>query len=154
MAAPSASDYRLAPPLVARLVGSYLVILAVVLFAATAVVALTGLSGDLLVVLLVVGVIGLFVLGWALRGRAAVLSLDSVGYRVRLVRGAGAKQARWSEVEDVVLAAPRDLPCIVLRLRDGRTTIVPIEALAAERDVVVDDVRDRLAARRPGPDPT
>ena len=91
----------------------------------------------------------IFALGAFLR-RTPVVHLDEAGYRVRLIRGAGVREARWKEVEDAVTATARDLPCVVLRLTDGRTTTIPVEALAADRD----DFRARPAvpsAAQPGP---
>jgi hypothetical protein len=142
----ASSDYRLAPLVTARFVGLYLVLLAVVVFAATALVAVTGLPTISLVVLLATGLVGLFVLAWALRVRTSVVHLDATGYRVALVRGAGVKQARWSEVEDAVTASVRGFPCVLIRLRDGRTTTIPVQALAADPDAFARDVRDRLRA--------
>ena len=139
------SDYRLSRPFVARLVGGYLVLFAVVVFVATAVVALTQvLPPDFLVVLLVVGLLGLVGLASWLRARAFVVRMDAGGYEVRMVRGAGVKQARWSEVEDVVTATPHDIPCVVLRLRDGRTTTIPVPALDVDREQFVRDLQQRL----------
>jgi hypothetical protein len=139
-------DYRLAPLVVARFVGAYLIAFALVILAATLVVAATGVSPDLLVVLLAVGLVGLFAVGWWLRSRVSVVRLTANGYRVRLVRGAGVKEARWSEVQDAVAAKPRDVPCVVLRLKDGRSTTIPVEVLAADKDDFARDVRDHLRA--------
>lgn len=141
---PAATDYRLAAPVVARLVGGYLVALAVLLLVATVVVALAGLGLDLLVLLLGAGLLGLFGLAWWLRSRLYVVRLTAAGYRVRMVRGAGVTEARWSEVEDAVAAEPRGVPCVVLRLKDGRSTTVPVTVLAVDKDVFARDVRDRL----------
>jgi len=152
MTSPPASDYRLAPLLIARFVGAYLVLLAVVVFAATAVVAAADLPGDVLVVLLVVGLVGLFVLAWVLRSRVTVVHLDESGYRVAVVRGAGVKQARWVDVEEAVTASPSGFPCVVLRLRDGSSTTIPVQALQGDPDDFARDVRSRLRAggRRDG----
>lgn len=145
MTAPATSDYRLSRPFVARFVGAYLVAFALVVFASTGLVAATdAVPPDLLVVLLAVGLLGLFALGWWLRARAFVLRLAPDGYEVRLVRGAGVKQAAWSEVEEVLTASPRDIPCLVLRLAGGRTTTVPVEALDVDREELVRVVQDRL----------
>jgi len=141
----TSSDYRLSPALGARLMGTLLVILAVALFAATALVALLHLPLDLLVVLAVVGLVGVFVVGYALR-KKYVVHLDDEGYRVRLVRGAGVTEASWKDVEEVVAASPRGIDCLVLRLSDGRTTTIPVSAVAADRDDLARDVRDH--ARR------
>jgi len=141
----TSSDYRLSPALGARLMGTLLVILALALFAATALVALLHLPLDLLVVLAVVGLVGVFVVGYALR-KKYVVHLDDEGYRVRLVRGAGVTEASWKDVEEVVAASPRGIDCLVLRLSDGRTTTIPVSAVAADRDDFARDVRDH--ARR------
>lgn len=146
MPSPAASDYRLAPLLIARFVGLYLVLLAVVVFAATAVVAAIGVPADVLVAVLVVGLVGLFVLAWFLRSRVTVAHLDERGYRVAFIRGAGVKQARWLDVEDAVTASPRGIPCVVLRLRDGGTTTIPVQALQGDPDDFALDVRSRLRA--------
>ena len=53
---------------------------------------------------------------------------------MRFVRGAGVKQARWGDVDDAVTADVAGAPCVVLRLKDGRTTSIPVEVLAVERD--------------------
>jgi hypothetical protein len=139
----SVTDYRLAPPVLARFVGSYLILLAVLLLAVTAVVALADGNPDIIVLVLVVGLLGLFGLAWWLRSRV-VVRLHDAGYRVRLVRAAGVTEARWSEVEDAVAATPRGIECVVLRLRDGRTTSIPVQLLAADKDDFARDVRDHL----------
>jgi hypothetical protein len=141
----TSSDYRLSPALGARLMGTLLVILAVALFAASALVALLHLPLDLLVVLAVLGLVGVFVVGYTLR-KKYVVHLDDEGYRVRLVRGAGVTEASWKDVEEVVAASPRGIDCLVLRLGDGRTTTIPVSAVAADRDDFARDVRDH--ARR------
>jgi hypothetical protein len=146
MSSPDASDYRLAPLLIARFVGLYLVLLAVVVFAATIVVAVADLPTIVLVVLLLLGLTGLFVMAWVLRSRVTVVHLDGTGYRVAMVRGAGVKEARWVDVEEAVTATPRGFPCVVIRLRDGGTTTIPVQALAGDPDDFARDVRDRLRA--------
>ena len=152
MSASDPSDYRLAPLLIARFVGFYLVVLAALLFAATAVVAAADLPTVSLVVLLGGGLVGLFVLAWWLRSRVSVVHLDTTGYRVTMVRGAGVREGRWSDVEDAVTAAVRGFPCVVLRLRDGRTTTIPVQALAVDPDDFARDVQERLrvGGRRTG----
>ena len=137
-------DYRMAPLVVARFVGAYLILFAALILAATVVVAVAGLGPDLLVVLLAAGLLGLIGLAWWLRARVSVVRLAPTGYRVRLVRGAGAKEGRWSEVEDAVAIQPQDVACVVLRLKDGRSTTIPVELLAADKDDFARDVRDHL----------
>lgn len=142
--ASAVSDYRLAPLVVARFVGMSLVGLALVMFVGTAVVATSGLNGDVLVVVLLVGVAGVFGLAWWLRSRAYVVRLGVDGYRVRLVRGAGVMEASWKDVENAATAEPRGLPCVVLHLVDGRTTTIPMDALIADREAFVRDLQDHL----------
>lgn len=137
------SDYRLSPAFGARLVGLLVVSLAVLVFLATAVVAVLNLHTVVLVPVALVVVAVVFALGAVLR-RTPVVHLDDTGYRVRLVRGAGVRQAGWREVEDAVTASPRDIPCVVLRLVDGRTTTIPVAALDADREEFVRDLQAHL----------
>jgi apolipoprotein N-acyltransferase len=136
--------YRLAPAVVIRLLGLALVGLALVLFVGTAVVAVTGLPLDGLVALVLACVVGCVALGWWLRSRAWVLRCTDDGYRVRLVRGAGVRQARWSAVEDAVTTYRHEVACVQLRLRDGRTTTIPVGVLAVDREQFVRELQGRL----------
>jgi hypothetical protein len=139
------SDYRLAKPVLVRLVGAYVVLLALVLLAVTGVVVLADASADALVLVLGIGVLGGLALAWWLRTRS-VVRLGETGYRVRLARGVGVAEARWTDVEDVVAASPRDIDCVVVRLRDGRTTTIPVQLVAADKDDFAHDVRRHLEA--------
>jgi hypothetical protein len=121
MAPPTTSDYRLSPALAARLVGLLLVVL-----------------------LAVLGLVSVFGTGFALTRRAYVVRLGEEGYRVRMIRGAGVTEARWKDVEDAVTTSPRGIDCVVLRLKDRRTTTIPVSALAADREAFVRDLRDHL----------
>lgn len=145
--APSASDYRLSPVLGARFVGGLLVAVAVLLVVATVVVAVLGLSADLIVLVAVLGVLAALVAGYVVTRRVTVVHLGTEGYRVRLVRGTGVVEASWRDVEEAVTAGPGAVPVVVLRLRDGRTTTIPVHVLAADRE---EFVRDLLAHLRHG----
>ena len=136
--------YRLAPAVVARFVGLALVGLALLLFVGTVVVSLTGVPGDLMALVVLLGVVGCLTLGWWLRSRAWVLRCTEDGYRVRLVRGAGVTGARWSAVEDAVVTVRHDVACVELRLRDGRTTTIPVGVLAVDREQFVRELQGRL----------
>jgi hypothetical protein len=141
---PMSSDYRLSPALGARLLGSALVGLAVLVFVLTLVVALLDLSPLFVGVVAALGLAAVLVGGNLLTRRTWVVRLGDDGYRVRMIRGAGAREARWVAVEDAVAASPRGVDCLVLRLRDGRTTTIPVQVLAADRDEFARDVRDHL----------
>ncbi len=138
------SDYRLAPALGARLLGSALVGLAVLVFVVTLVVALLGLSAVFVAVVAALGLAAVLVAGHLLTRHAYVVRLGEDGYQVRMVRGAGVRAARWTEVEDAVTASPRGVDCVVLRLRNGRTTTIPVQVLAADREEFARDVRAHL----------
>jgi len=138
------SVYRLAPAIAARVLGLVLVGLALLLVVVTVVVAVLGGSPALVLLVAVLAVAVVLVLGHLLRGRVPVVALDEDGYQVRLVRGAGVRRARWAEVEDAVAASPHGVDCVVLRLRDGRTTSIPVAAVDAAREDFVQDLRDHL----------
>jgi hypothetical protein len=67
---------------------------------------------------------------------------------VRLVRGAGVAQAAWTDVEDAATTTRHDVPCVVLRLRDGRTTTIPVGVLAVDKEEFVRDLQVRLQQAR------
>ena len=127
------SDYRLAPLIAARLLGLALLVLGGLVFVATAVVVLFSAPIALLTVAVVVCVVGIFGFGWVLNRRAWIVRLTGDGYRVRFVRGAGVRQARWLDVEQVVTDTIAGSPCVVLRLRSGGATTIPVEVLAVDR---------------------
>jgi hypothetical protein len=145
-ALPTPHLYRLAPILAARFVGAALLALAVVTLAVTAVVGAAGWAPDLIILVVALGLVGVLTLGWWLRARAWVLRCDEEGYAVRLVRGAGTRAARWKDVAEAATATPAGTPCLVLRLHDGATTTIPVEALAVDREQFVREMQRRLAA--------
>ena len=146
--ADAVSDYRLAPPVAARLLGAMLGVVGALVLVTTVVVAVLDLHT---VVVLAVAAACLLVVGagaLVVTRSAYVVRLTPEGYLVRHVRGAGATRARWTEVEDAVTARVADSDCVVLRLKDGRSTTVPVAVLAGDRDAFVADVRARLRAVR------
>ncbi len=140
--------YRIAPVLLVRLVGSYLVLFALITAVATVVVALLSLPGDLVAGLIGLGLVVLFGGAAWLRARAYVVRLDATGYRVRVVRGVGVREGRWSDVVEAVATRRRDVACVVLRRADGTETAVPVDVIAADRDVFARDVQARLRTRK------
>jgi hypothetical protein len=137
-------DYRLAPLVTARFIGLYLVLLAVLVFVLTGVVFIAGWTPDLLIALALVGLAGLAATGWWLRRRAFILRAAPDGYTVRMVRGAGVKSARWTQVEDAVTTTIHAVPCVVLRLKDGGTTTIPVSLLAVDREQFVRELQQHL----------
>lgn len=138
------SDYRLSPALGARLVGLLLFAAAILVFAATAAVALLNLHSVVLLVAALGIVASVVIAAQLLMRRAVVVHFDERGYRVSMIRGAGVKEAVWTDVEDAVTASPREIPCVVLRLKDGRSTTIPVQALAADREEFVRDLQRHL----------
>jgi hypothetical protein len=99
-------------------------------------------------VVVVLAVVGVFALGAALVRRWYVVRLDDVGYTVRFVRGAGARAARWDDVQDVVTATVAGARCVVVRLRDGRSTTIPVDLIEGDSEEFVRAVGRRLGPRR------
>lgn len=139
-----ASDYRFSSPLIARLLGLFLAGIGLAILVLTAVVAVFDLPLVVLTVAVILAVGAVVVVGLLVIGNPAVVRLDEDGYRIRLIRGAGVKRARWAEVRDVVATTVADERCIVLRLMDGRTTVLPVRALAGSPDGFVRDLQKHL----------
>lgn len=137
--------YPLSPRLRARLFGSLLAVLGVLLVVGTVAVALTGSSGDLITALVVIVLLVIVAGGYAVVHRWAVLTLDRTGYRIRFAQGVGCRQARWSDVDDVSAAYVGSRRCLVLRLTDGRATTLPVDFLAGSPDDIARQVRDYLS---------
>ena len=138
--------YRLAPAVVARILGLALVLLAVVAFVSTIVVALAHGPVDIVIGIVLAGVVVVAAGGWWLRSRAWVVRCGEDGYAVRLVRGAGVRQAPWTEVRDAVTTTTRGIACLVLRLGNGESTSIPVGLLAVDREEFVRQMQRHLRA--------
>jgi hypothetical protein len=139
-----AREYGLAPALRVRLWGAALVVTGAVIAALALAVLVADLSGALVAIPLLVGAAGLVVLGGVLARRWYVVRLDDIGYRVRFVRGVGRTQARWADVEDLTTAVIGGARCVVLRLRDGTSSTVPVNLIAGDQEEFVDELQRRL----------
>ena len=124
--------------------GLFLVAAAVLVFLLTGAVVLLGAPAWLMTVTIFTVLAGVAAAAAFLSRAGYVVRLTDEGYRIRYVRGAGVAQARWTEVHDVVEESVAGSPCIVLRLRDGRHSVVPLELLAGDRETFVQDLRDHL----------
>jgi hypothetical protein len=136
------SSYRFGSALFVRLLRGGLVVGGLVLLLVILAVAVLDAPAWLLLVAAVL-LLAVPVVVAALR-RVEVVRLDESGYRVRLVRGAGVRQAAWRDVEDAVAGQVAGSRCVTLRLRDGRATVVPVELLAVPEDAFVLDLQRRL----------
>jgi hypothetical protein len=140
------SNYRFAAPFIVRMTGIGLVAVGVLVLVWAGLALALSLPGAVLSAgLLVAVVLWLLVLGGlVVLRRGAVVRLDETGYRVRFVRGAGVRQARWKDVEDVTAPTVEGHRCVLLRLRDGRTTTLPVDVLAGSSDAFVQDLQQHL----------
>ena len=138
------SSYRFSGPFVVRLMGAGLAVVGVLVLLLVALVALFALPGAVLSAGVVLAVLAVLALGLAARRRAVVVRLDDTGYRIRYVRGAGVRQAAWKQVEDATAATIAGERCVVLRLRDGRTSTVPVGVLAVRPEAFVEDLQQHL----------
>ena len=138
------SDYRLAPALGARFIGALLVLLALALAVVTLLVAIVDWPVGVLVGAAAAGLLAVAAAGWAVLRELPVVRFTAVGYRVRMIRGAGVTAARWTEVTEAATASPGGTPVVVIRLRDGRSTTIPVPALAADREAFVRDLQRHL----------
>ena len=139
-------DYGLAPALRARLLGVSIAVNGLFVLVGAAVVALTDLPSAVLTGLVALVAIETVVLGLLLARRWYVVRLDDTGYQVRFVRGVGRAQARWTEVEDLTTAIVSGTECVVLRLRDGGTSTIPVNVIEGDREEFVDELQRRLDA--------
>ena len=144
------SAYRFSTALVVRMLAAMLVIGGVLVGLAALLVWLLGVPTIVLSVAVVIAVLLALAAGLASTRLATpvmtVVRFDSTGYRVRFLRSAGVRQGRWSDVEDVVTATLSGHECVVFRLRDGRTTTVPVDVLATSPRAFLDDLEAHLDA--------
>ena len=139
-----ATDYRFSTPILIRSMGALLALLGVLLFAVGILVSVLDLPVAFLTVMVVLAVVVVVGGGFLVTRLTPLVHFDDTGYRVRWLRGAGVKQARWREVEDAVTATVSGHDCVVLRLRDGRTTTIPVKVLDASPTAFIEDLSGRL----------
>jgi hypothetical protein len=138
------SSYRFSGPFVVRLMGLGLAGLGLVVVVLVVLVAVLSLPAAVLSTVLALAVLAVLALGVVALRRPVVVRFDDIGYRVTRVRGAGVRQAGWREVEDVAATVIAGERCVLIRLRDGRTTTVPVGILAGSPDDFVRDLQQHL----------
>lgn len=124
--------------------GALLIAISVLVFITTGLVAFLDLHTALLLIPAVLGILALVGAAIVLGRRGWVVRFTDDGYRVQWVRGVGVAAARWKDVEDAVTTASAGSPVVVLRLRTGATTIIPVDMLAGDRDEFVRDLQRHL----------
>ena len=148
MTTETTSVHRLAPAVAARVVGVVLCAVAVLILLSTVALAVLDLHTAYLLVPVAATFVILALAAWAWRAKGWVALLTPEGYRIQWVRGVGAASGRWQDVEDAVTTTVAGSPVVVLRLRDGRTTTIPVEVLATDREAFVRDIQQHLQRGR------
>ena len=141
---PVTTDYRFSTPLLVRSMGALLAVAGVLLLLVGVLVGVLDLALVVLTAAVVLVVLTVVAGGFLLSRVTSLVHFDDSGYRVRWLRGAGVKQARWRDVEDAVTATVSGHDCVVLRLRDGRTTTIPVKVLDAPPTAFIEDLSSRL----------
>jgi hypothetical protein len=139
-------DYPLARAVRVRLLGSFLAVLGLLVLVMTVVLAAVQPSSGVVAAAVVAVAVIVVTTGFALGRQWYVVRLDDTGYRVRFVRGVGRSQARWTEVEDLTTALAAGTECVVLRLRNGDASTVPVNLIEGDREAFVDELQRRLDA--------
>lgn len=136
-------DFALAPSVRVRLLGTGLVAIGVLVAAGVVLSWLTGLPSAIVSGLVVLAGVGVVSLGLLLGIRHWVLRLDETGYRVRVLR-TEARSARWTDVLDLKTGSVAGARCVVLRLRDGRTTALPVGAIEGGANLLTEALTTHL----------
>lgn len=126
------------------MLGVLIAVLGVLVVLVTLAVAVLDLPAGVLAAVVLVGALLILAAALVLTRGASVVRLEDDGYRVRWVRGTGVTRARWTDVEDVVATNVAGERCVVLRLRDGRTTTIPVRMLSGSPDEFVKDLQSHL----------
>lgn len=138
------TEYRLARPVVVRLMGTALVLGGLLVLLVAVGAAVWQWPGAVLSTAVVLAAAGVVAVGLVLARRSTVVRFDDTGYVVRWVRGAGVRAGRWKEVEDAVATTVHGTRCVVLRRRDGSTTTIPVQLLDRDDDAFVRDLQAHL----------
>ena len=136
--------FALAPALRARLLGTGLVAIGTFVLIAMLLTWLANLPTVVVSGLVVLAVVGVLALVLLVGVRRWVLRLDEHGYRVRGLRSAQARSARWADVLDLQATTVAGQRCVVLRLRDGRTTTLPVDAIEGGSSALVQSLSEHL----------
>jgi uncharacterized membrane protein (DUF441 family) len=124
--------------------GVLLIAISVLVFITTGLVAFLDLHTALLLIPAIAG-IGALITAWVVLSRRGwVVRFTDDGYAVQWVRGVGIAAARWKDVEDAVTTTSAGSPVVVLRLRSGQTTTIPVELLACDREEFVRELQRHL----------
>ena len=143
------SLYRFAVPFVVRLLGLGLALVGVLVLLLAGVVLAASLPAAVLTVGLVVALVAavLVLAGVAALRRRVVVRLDEGGYRVRSVRGAGVREARWKDVEDVTAPTVQGRAAWCSASATGGPRRSPSTCWPGRPDAFVRDLQEHLDRR-------
>ncbi len=137
-------EVALAPTIRIRLLGSGLVAIGVLVAVVMVVAAVADLPRAVVSAVVLLAALGVAVLGLLLGVRRWVVRLDEHGYRVRLLRSAAVRSARWTDVLDLQASTVAGNRCLVFRLRDGRTTTIPVDVIEGDPTSFTETVQAHL----------
>jgi len=140
----SPATFSLAPAIRARLLGTGLVAIGTVVLIGMLLTWLADLPSAVVSGLVVLAVVGVVALALLVGRRHWVLRLDEHGYRVRGLRSAEVRSARWTDVLDLQATTVAGHRCVVLRLRDGRTTTLPVDAIEGSSTTLTQTLTEHL----------
>ncbi|HSV37779.1 MAG TPA: hypothetical protein VLI04_03375 [Nocardioidaceae bacterium] len=120
--------------------GAFLALVGLFVFVMALLVATLDLPPDILSATVIVVVVAVVGVGFLLTRIAVLVRLDDLGYQVRYLRKAGVRQARWVDLEDVVTGFASGQAVVVLRLRDGQTTTIPVNLIQGSAEEFVKDI--------------
>jgi hypothetical protein len=138
------AHYRVSRPLLVRSMGALLALAGGGVLVLALLVGLLSLPVAVLSTGVAVAMVVVVAAVVLLARSATVLRMDADGYRVGLLRRPGVRRARWRDVEDVVTASLSGHPCVVIRLRDGGATTIPLAAVDAPAQALLADLRAHL----------
>jgi hypothetical protein len=140
----SIQKYPLSPATRGRIFGVALIALGLLVLVIGGIAILGWLSNTAFDVLVVLAVILTLVVAALLGPRHWIVRLDDTGYSVRFIRTAGVKAARWVEVNDMEATTVAGARCVVLNLRDGRSTTIPVDLIAGGGQPFAEDITAHL----------
>ena len=74
-----------------------------------------------------------------------VIEMASDGYRLHHLRGGGVATAQWRDVESAQTQSSSNGPLIVIQLKDGRRSLLPLTLLGARAVEAEREIHDRLS---------
>lgn len=126
----SIQTYPMSPATRGRIFGVALIALGLLVLVIGGIAILGWLPDTLFDALVVLVVVLTLVIAVLVGPRHWLVRLDDTGYKVRFIRTAGVKSARWVEVNNMEATSLAGARCVVLNLRDGRSTTIPVDLIA------------------------